>query len=226
MLNLILMLGMLVQDGSFVVTDRPASQFVVTDRALAAKRPEAGPVVIPETGLKDAKAKPEPTHYVYFFTADWCGVCKQYKAAGKLQQIKDAVPVKEIDVENAENSKWRSQVTRYPSMWVVSADEKQILWRSSGTMDPASVIDAYKKNAPSKAAKPPARQPELYGSKGTSHESRETLIQHLLRDGIHRERHTMEELNAMSDRELVNLHDQEHEENGDAVVNGLWRQKK
>lgn len=53
--------------------------------------------------------------------------------------------------------------------------------------------------------------PSLFGSVGTSHESRSTLIRHLLNDGIHRGRWTISVLNSMSDDELNEAHEQDHE---------------
>jgi hypothetical protein len=50
----------------------------------------------------------------------------------------------------------------------------------------------------------------LFGRVGTSHESRQTLINHLLNDSIHKGRHTSAELEAMTDQQLSDLHDKEH----------------
>ena len=75
----------------------------------------------------------------------------------------------------------------------------------------------------SAAPKPAARDNSFYGRKGTSHESRETLIQHLLNEGIHQGRHTRTSLEQLSDRDLVALHDEEHEENGDVVKTDCGR---
>ncbi len=57
---------------------------------------------------------------------------------------------------------------------------------------------------------PVKKNSSIYGSIGTSHESRETLIDHLLNDGIHRGRYTLNQLNAMSDDQLDAAHDRDH----------------
>lgn len=57
---------------------------------------------------------------------------------------------------------------------------------------------------------PVKKNSTIYGSIGTSHESRETLIRHLLNDGIHRGRYTLNQLNAMSDDQLDAAHDRDH----------------
>jgi hypothetical protein len=54
------------------------------------------------------------------------------------------------------------------------------------------------------------RNPSLFGRVGTSHESRATLINHLLNDGIHRGRWRLDRLNAMSDDQLNEAHSQDH----------------
>ena len=46
----------------------------------------------------------------------------------------------------------------------------------------------------------------LFGEAGSSHESRESLIQHLMYEGEHRGRHQLTELQQMSDMELNSLH--------------------
>lgn len=63
---------------------------------------------------------------------------------------------------------------------------------------------------PAKAVKAVGRNPSLYGQIGTSHESRETLIDHLLNDGIHRRKRTLLQLQAMSDDELNAAHMIDH----------------
>lgn len=52
--------------------------------------------------------------------------------------------------------------------------------------------------------------PKLFGRIGTSQESRQTLVNHLLNDSIHKGRHTSAELEAMTDQQLSDLHDREH----------------
>lgn len=57
---------------------------------------------------------------------------------------------------------------------------------------------------------PVTKKTSIFGSIGTSHESRETLIAHLLFDGIHRGRYTMSQLSVMSDEQLDAAHDRDH----------------
>lgn len=56
-----------------------------------------------------------------------------------------------------------------------------------------------------------AKTDSIYNGKpGSSHESRETLIDHLLNEGIHKGRHTKASLDGMTDQQLDALHTQDH----------------
>jgi hypothetical protein len=59
-------------------------------------------------------------------------------------------------------------------------------------------------------AKAKRSNPSLFGKTGTSHESRETLIQHLLSDGIHRGKYSMSYLQSLSDDALNLVHEKDH----------------
>ena len=50
----------------------------------------------------------------------------------------------------------------------------------------------------------------VFGSIGTSHESRESLIKHMLTEGEHIGRHTPESLSRLTDQQLSDLHDRDH----------------
>lgn len=70
------------------------------------------------------------------------------------------------------------------------------------------------KSQPVKPASAP-RYNIYNGVPNSSHSSRAALINHLLHTGIHpSKRHTLEQLNAMSDQELDDLHTQDHREEG------------
>ena len=63
---------------------------------------------------------------------------------------------------------------------------------------------------------------QIYGRVGTSHESRQALIAHLLTDGIHKGRHTQAELDAMTDEQLDSLHNQEHNQSAGTPSTTRW----
>jgi len=67
----------------------------------------------------------------------------------------------------------------------------------------------WKQTLSAEPAKSPG-VPKLFGRIGTSHESRQTLVDHLLNDSIHKGRHTSAELEALTDQQLSDLHDKEH----------------
>ena len=80
----------------------------------------------------------------------------------------------------------------------------------------------WKAEVNSVAPKPVKSDGQIYGRTGTSHESRETLISHLLSDGIHKGRHTLAELSAMTDVELDALHNREHNQSAGTPANTQW----
>ena len=59
-------------------------------------------------------------------------------------------------------------------------------------------------------AKAKRSNPSLFGKTGTSHESRATLIDHLLNDGIHRGKYSVSYLNSLSDDQLNDVHERDH----------------
>lgn len=157
----------------------------------------------------------ESDYYVVMFTASWCGSCQSYKNSGKPQKLKDAgYPITYIDIQQTTGFYSGS----IPRFWLCKDQQKVHEWPTGG-VDPDAILRKIRdlKGVPSQ------KKPELFGRKGTSHESRETLIKHMLDDGIHAGRHTKASLEAMSDSDLVELHDREHEKAGHSVKNGLWK---
>lgn len=79
----------------------------------------------------------------------------------------------------------------------------------------------WKKTLSTDPAKPQG-VPVLFGRVGTSHESRQTLISHLLTDGIHKGRHTLAQLESMTDQQLSDLHDREHNQATGSASTTRW----
>lgn len=214
----LLMMCCFIQDGGFVVTDGPTvSAFVVTDRApVTPKLSEKKPAVV-----EDAAVNVKPRYFFRVFTADWCGGCREFKNAGRIKELQQTAEVEVIDIDK---DKTYSDVPSIPRVRIYDRETGKWINEWIGNQSTSAMRNEYSKKLTS-VAKPASREPSLYGRAGTSHESRETLIHHLLADGIHQGRHSRLDLERMSDRELVDLHDNEHEEHGDVVKNGLWRQK-
>lgn len=180
---------------------------------VSVQQPPAFTVEVHES-LLDA-AHVESDYYVVMFTASYCGPCQNYKNSGKPAELKAAgYPLTYIDTQR--NSSFYSG--SIPKFWLCKDKEKVHEW-PAGAVDPSTILAKIRELKGQK----PASSGNFFGRKGTSHESRETLIAHLLSDGIHQGRHTKASLESLSDSELVELHDSEHEKAGHSVKNGLWK---
>ena len=164
-------------------------------------------------------AKPEPPkaesgRYLVVFTASWCQPCRTWKAneRSKLQ----GVAITTVDVD--EQQQWG--VTTVPSFWIVDRATRKPIKKFTGSTSAATLLKELETLSPSPAASEGV--PQLYGRVGTSHESRETLINHLLTDGIHKGRHTLTELSAMTDEQLDALHNREHNQSAGTPSNTQW----
>jgi thiol-disulfide isomerase/thioredoxin len=176
------------------------------------------PLIFPVTGRYAAvdAAHVESDYYVVMFSASWCGPCQSYKSSGKLDRIKaQGIKVKIVDID-ATPGFYRGSIPRF---WICR-DEKRVHEFPSGGIDPDTIL---RKIASLKGSPKTERKSSFYDRKGTSHESRDTLIEHFLNDGIHKGRHTRESLESLSDEDLVELHDAEHKKAGHSVKNGLWK---
>lgn len=214
------MLGLLIAayyaEDPFIVTDYAYPAFVVTERADAARAhaepPKAEPV----------KAQTEFSYILEMYTASWCGPCRDWKS-GEKKRVEDSgllsEKVREIDIDRVRGT----GVSRVPEFRLIRSDGVRVgTW--VGYVSVASL--RAKMSQPKLVEKPatPFLNNGLYGRIGTSHESRATLIDHLMEDGIHSGRHTRAELNKLSDEDLNELHTKEHEAAGHVVDSrGLWK---
>jgi hypothetical protein len=191
LINLVFCL--MLQDGFTVEVSPQLFQVEVV------KSPEL-PVKQQEQPAKTQEQKP---YYVVMFTATWCGPCQNWKNNGGPQKIKAAgYNFTPIDIDA--NPKWKSKVDRYPTFWIVDHATRNPQYKFLGTTPAETII------AKAEQLAKPAEQRSIYGSVGTSHESRETLIDHLANDGVHRGRHSLAKLQAMTDEQLDSLHNSDH----------------
>ena len=185
---------------------------------VSVQQPPVFTVEVHESLLDAAHVEPvaESDYYVVMFTASYCGPCQNYKNSGKPAELKAAgYPLTYIDTQR--NSSFYSG--SIPKFWLCK-DKKKVHEWPAGAVDPSTIL-AKIRELKGKAS--PNSTPEFFGRKGTSHENRGTLIDHMLEDGIHKGLHTRTSLESLSDSELVELHDEEHEKAGHRVKNGLWK---
>jgi hypothetical protein len=150
-----------------------------------------------------AKTQEQKPYYIVMFTASWCPPCQSWKNNGGPQKIRDAkYNFTPIDIDA--NPKWKSQVDRYPTFWIVDHATRNPQYKFLGPTPPETIILKAEQ-----LAKPPQQQ-SIYGFAGTSHESRQTLINHLHQDGTHKGRHSLSKLQSMTDDELNKLHEADH----------------
>lgn len=167
---------------------------------VTVEQPVESPAKPVETPIVIKEEKP---FYVVMFTASWCGPCQSWKNGGGPGKIRAAkYNFTPIDIDA--NPKWKSQVDRYPTFWIVDHATRNPQYKFIGPTPPETIILKAEQ-----LAKPQDRK-SLFGLTGTSHESRETLIEHLLQDGIHKGRHSRSRLQSMTDDQLNELHQQDH----------------
>jgi hypothetical protein len=188
LINLVFCL--LLQDG-FTVEVSPE-----LFRVEVVKSPEQ-PVKKQEQPAKTRQQKP---YYIVMFTASWCAPCQGWKKTGpaELRAAGYQLTIVDIDVE----TKWRKEAPTVPRFWLVNRSTQKPVYKWIGsTPVTAMVLKAEQQNLP---------QRSLFGFTGTSHESRETLIKHLSEDGIHKGRHSLSQLQSMTDEQLDSLHNSDH----------------
>ncbi len=159
--------------------------------------------------------KPEPVKesgtYLVVFTASWCGPCQQWKQNERPKL--NGVTITTVDIDK--EKQWG--VGTVPSFWIVDRETRKPVKKLTGYTS----ADTLLKTLSPDPAKPQG-VPVLFGRVGTSHESRQTLINHLLNDSIHKGRHTLAELESMTDQQLSDLHDREHNQATGSASTTRW----
>jgi len=143
-------------------------------------------------------AKPEPVkpdRYLVVFTASWCGPCQQWKSAekGKL----NGVDITTVDID--QDKQWG--ISTVPTFWIVDRATRQPVKKYAGYTS-AATLNAELTSV--SAAVKPVDGPQL------GRTERERLVNHLLNENIHKGRHTLAELESMTDEQLETMHTKEH----------------
>lgn len=192
----------------FIITERH-QDFIVTDRIDE-------PTIVKEVQIKNWKPKQLSTDdefYAVMFTAKWCGPCQTYKKSGKLERLKERFATTVVDVDD--EPQWR--VNHVPAFWLCRRSDRTKVKSWSGSTDVSTIESEVTRIRSTKSGTAvkvttvsTSRNTSLFGRRGTSHESRETLIYHLSNEGIHRGKWSVIELQGMSDDALDALHSNDH----------------
>jgi len=178
-----------------------AGQWAITDSV------SQSPIVITETEVKPPELTVKPLDrkpfYIVMFTASWCGPCQAWKQQGGQQAI-EAAGYEFVVVDIDAQPKWKSKVDRFPSFWICDRAKQSPQYKYIGSIPPETIVAKAEQ-----LAKPPAEQ-SLFGFAGSAHESRETLIRHLMEDAAHKGRHSLSRLQSMTDEQLDTLHNSDH----------------
>lgn len=154
--------------------------------------------------------------YLAMFTASWCGPCQDWKR-NVLPRLKAAgYHVELIDMDLPSSRKYLDNISRYPGF--VACDWQTGKWVSDVMIGGISFETAQqilgtvsKPKATVMAVSSVSPVSSIYnGNRGSSHENRSTLINHLLLEGIHAGRRSRATLDAMTDSQLDALHNQDH----------------
>lgn len=152
--------------------------------------------------VDEPKQKEYSDYYVVMFTASWCGPCKTYKESGSIEKLRNnGVKVVLVDIDK--DSSYYSG--RVPKFWLCK-NKVRVTEFPEGAVSPDRILSLIKQLDPKK----PMEHIVYNGYPNNSHTNRQSLINHLLNDGIHRGKYRLDTLNNLSDIELDKLHSLDH----------------
>lgn len=180
------------------------------------------PLIFPPTGIyarpvekaEPVEEKPVSKGKVRYFTAPYCGYCVSFDKAGGVEKLKAAgYEVEKIDIQA--NPEWAKYVGGLPTFWLDHPIYEEPFQIMTGNHPADQLIRRFDERMASVAwtrelVEEPGKQTLPFGNTGSSHESRESLIRHLLNDGVHKGKRTKEQLDKMTDLQLDQLHHLDH----------------
>jgi hypothetical protein len=158
---------------------------------------------------------PKLSRYLVKFTSDTCGPCRSWEAKERPQLDAAGVAITVVDCTNGNT--WG--VSRVPAFWIVDKNPRKVVQKFKGYTTAEVLYDSLSESVSTCELLGKTEQLPVViesaswvynGKTGSSHKDRQSLISHLLNEGIHSGRHTSETLNAMSDADLNNLHESDH----------------
>lgn len=209
---------------AIVITDRP----IESRKEVIPSAPSNPASVDDQSTLPIAAAVPVADSplagsHVVVFTKRNCQPCLQVATTTTPQLKAAGIPVTVIDVDrDSIDPSWG--ITLAPTLWIVdSKTRKPRVKFQPGYVSAWTVMQASKawksKQVTVKAIEKAKPRYDIYnGGPNSSHENRGSLINHLLNEGIQAGRRTVEELEAMTDQELDDLHTEDHRANGQVRV--------
>lgn len=157
--------------------------------------------------VEKSTVKEDDSLYVVMFSASYCGPCRAYKDSKKPDRIiNSGTRVTVVDIDSGQ-SYYRGRVPRF---WICR--NKIIVYEfPEGVIEPEVIIRKVKELSEPKPVEVKKTSSSVYNGKpNNSHTNRQSLINHLSMDGIHRGKHSISYLNSLSDIELDNLHSLDH----------------
>lgn len=174
--------------------------------------------------------------YVVMFSADYCGYCQTDKKrllpllkkamplSGVIDVVADPSCTKRQFINFRGKDQFHSGVSSLPTYWLIERKhngKRVIIEEWVGRPNLQTILDKLPKvesNTPTPIVKPkpvvsvkPEISSNIYnGQPGNSHYNRTSLINHLMYEGIHRGRHSLSQLNSMTDSQLNSLHSSDH----------------
>lgn len=168
---------------------------------------------------ESAAKKRENRYYVVAFYKFGCGPCERWKTY-ELPKL-TAAGIDVVRVDSEQNPKWG--VGMNPTFWIADrTNETAVKQYDQGEYkSAAALLTAIEEcNEPQSSCTAEVVQKPVStgvnpvgavydGEPGSSHQSRSALISHL-QSGVHAGKFTARDLEAMSDQELSDLHDADH----------------
>jgi len=149
-----------------------------------------------------------------FWSASWCGYCPPAKA--EAQAAADALGIKleVFDWDRDAMIRRRVRVTSVPTLFIVKDDKISERRKFVGFTSRTRIVET----AHGTKSRSVTRTRTAVSVNGDFFPEREEVILHLMSGSVHRGKFTRSQLDAMTDFQIIDLHNREH---GVVTVNGV-----
>lgn len=151
--------------------------------------------------------------YVVVFTSASCSPCQRMKQTTIPALQRAGIAVRVVDINSSEySSRW--SVNLVPTTWVVDrSTRKKVETPLVGYVTAETLLRKVRKNGTTVT-----RTKTAVSVNGNFFPEREEVILHLLSGSVHRGKFTRSQLDAMTDWQIIDLHNWEH---GVRTINGV-----